>query len=99
MKQLTNCGFEGCPDAPAPGSHWCARHRRMFRQIGGVEPDPLHQLIKAQTDAHYVLSIEEIAARLGCAAEDVREHLWVLCCAGRALPWLPGPMQTSGIQA
>lgn len=99
MKRKDLCDFDGCQDAPVPGSHWCEHHRRLLRQVGGAEPDPLHALIVSATDAHYVLTVEEIAARLGCAVEDVREHLKALRCAGRARPWLPGVMQVRGVTA
>ena len=78
-----------CGHPVVEGSPFCANHRALFRQVGGAEPDPLHELIVNARNSHYVMSVDEIAAALGCEPDQVRERLRVLRAAGKARPMLP----------
>lgn len=85
-----------CGQPVAEKSSFCERHRTLFRQVGGAEPDPPTWLIVEATYAHTVMTVDEIAAALDCAPDDVRLHLHALRRANQAAPWLPGPMTGIG---
>src|SRR5690606_31841963 len=87
---MTRCTIVSCSRERVDGSHWCASHRAMFRQVGGAEPDPLHELIVNARSGHYVMSVKEIATALGCEPYEVRVRLWALRKRDKARPWLPG---------
>lgn len=96
MRAFKLCNVCGVP--AMPGSHWCAEHRDLFYRAGrcpdaATIAEQVYAIIRDETARDNVTTVEDIAARLDCTAEDVRAALQALRRDGKALPWLPGPMR------